>query len=1281
MLNLERKKTATLAFVFLTLAFAQVTRAQTEPLNLAWKPREDLNIILPPSVRIFETNGLLTDGAKVRAMYATVDLRDKNLKLRAVGSNTRRETTLESYHRNNAIFAINGGYFSSTKSESLLVSDGELIAPGPTNFTRGAFGLMNGKPGIVWPFATDSLKEIFHFSNPVDLKRDQTLKSKNNTFWHPSQAVGAGPVLIKSGKIRDTSLEEGFGASHLARHPRSAIGYINEYILIMMVVDGRQQSSAGATIKELAQMMYDVGCFEAVNLDGGGSSAMIAADEVVNVPADIPNGNRHSLRRNASALVLTEEISSPERKQILIDTDSEDYVEYGVWKSSNQVNYYGESASREAVANNTNKSIYSFANIKPDSFQLAAWWTIDSNNTNKAKYIFHHQGSADTLKADQASYSSNGRWNVLGRFFISNGDYLEVIASDKNKKLVTDAIRLVSLNSPGLQPPRGDLRIAVISDLNSGLGSAIYEWQVDSIMQRIPRQWRPDLVICGGDMVAGMGVSDTATLQKMWAGFDKHIVSPLRKNKLPFAFTIGNHDGLRSYPAEREALSEYWTDPAHQTGLEFLDQSHFPHFYSFRSGNTFFISWDASSSEITEENLAWVNAQLESKGAKNAKMRMVIGHLPIYSVAQERDSKGNVLENADALRKLLEKHNVKVYISGHQHAYYPGKRGGLQLLNCGAAGSGPRRWLSTDRQPVNTITIMDVFYQKDTIVYTTFDIKHRDASDMTAFDHKQLPSSINGVNGLLIRNDITVVQKAIGKFFPASNTDDTKDFGFVEAIIDRNTIAVKGTFNLPDKIANTKGSITLNTGKNTEDGEPMLSLAVKTKNKKVGTFSASLELTDGMTENLSVGGYYVDIKTETQRIYRAQLYPIQNTSPDKPQILSHNSRNVYGIRDSRGLYQFNWTACRDLDGDNVSYLYQLAADSTFKKIIFQQFTGRTTFVKRSERDLYRLMKDLGLGQIAKWHHRVIASDGLHQNVGTPQVVSFVKTQEAPTDLIEVEPEPFRFNGKIDVATGQGSGAVWDASGKLWLADYGGSLHIKTNDGRDASFSPLHEVTINNKTYSLKPINGIGLDLDGNILLGINRYLIKVDAHTGKGVAMWEVPEGKRAITTPRVNTKGEIYAMSLFAEDPNYVLKQSTTSPGTFELVRTITLPQRILARTFDMAADGLTLYFPDPGSPIIQKFVSTDGITYKRDENISSTAAGCNAIKILDKKLFATVRASGISGSTLHLRDENQKLMWTLPLNELDGAEARGMTISPDGNTIIICVWDKGGGFYRYTK
>src|SRR5690606_36336977 len=347
-----------------------------------------------------------------------------------------------------------------------------------------------------------------------------------------------------------------------------------------------------------------------------------------------------------------------------------------------------------------------------------------------AIYVVHHSSTADTIVFDQSNFSHTGKWQVLGNYLLNENDKLEILGGDKEGKLVTDAVRLVAAkNSPEL-PERGNVRIAVISDLNSGLGADDYEWQVDSIINRIPRLWKPDLVISGGDMVAGMGINDTVQLQKMWNGFDKHIAQPLRDSNIPFAFTLGNHDGPRSHPIERDFTRNYWNKPENKPGLDFVDATHFPNYYSFVKDDIFFVSWEASSSEITPENLEWMKEQFKTEEAKKAKLRFVMGHMPLYSSAQERDSPGNVLANPEELRKLLEENNVHTYISGHQHAYYPARRGALELLNTGAAGTGGRSWLSLDKNPINTITIMDVFYERDTIVYSTYNIKERNAADI-----------------------------------------------------------------------------------------------------------------------------------------------------------------------------------------------------------------------------------------------------------------------------------------------------------------------------------------------------------------------------------------------------------------------------------------------------------------------------------------------------------------------------------------------------------------------
>ncbi|MBC5994475.1 phosphodiester glycosidase family protein [Pontibacter cellulosilyticus] len=1277
---MKRAKLSLLVFLYLLLG-AYYSAAQAQKLNLNWEPRQDLNILLPASVRVFEANGKLSDGAKVRAVYATVYLKDPNLKLRAVGSNSVRQTTAEAYQQHQGILAINGGYFSATSSVSLLVADGETVAPGPQGkVTRGAFGLVNGKPEIVWPYAVGTENILYTYPTPNDATKGtpSATSSKGAQRWLANQAVGGGPVLVKAGKIRNTSLEEGFSGSHLARHPRTAIGYLNDSTILMMVVDGRQQASAGVTLDELAKMMHEVGCYEAVNLDGGGSSAMVAADEVVNIPVDKPEGNRYSLRKNASALVLSELVPRVQQEVLYFDTDSPNYSEHGLWKESNHANYYGKTPSRLASGGQKyNKAIYTLDEIERRRYQLASWWTVNSEtNTDKAAFVLHHGSKTDTLYQNQASHSTSGKWNVFGDFILGPGDYLELIGSGKEGKIVADAVRLVAHNDSPKLPVRGDIRIGIISDLNSGLGSANYEWQVDSIMNRMPRIWQPDLVVCGGDMVAGMGIKDTATLTKMWAGFDKHIAQPLRQANIPFAFTLGNHDGPRSYPLEQKAAAAYWNSPGKTPNLQFVDRSHFPFYYSFVKDGVFIVSWEASSAEITQENLAWLEKQFSTPEAKNAKLRFVLGHMPLYSVAQERDSKGNVLENPEKLRALLEKYKVHTYISGHHHAYYPGRRGKIELVNAGAAGTGPRGWLTMDSAPQNTVTIMDIFLEQDSITYTTYDIKTKAAKDMEQLDENALPAAIFGVNGHLLRRDVKVTDSATGIVIPQAGSKGT---GTLIAKAKGSKLSISGSYsNLEGKLT----GISLYKGRNTEAGTLLQTYSVKSKSKRSGNISATFEINEDLPELLSVGALYLQLHTtkQTDSAIRVQLYPEHNQAPSAPAFTSHNSRNTYAVRNTEALYQIKWEKATDPDGDFVDYTYQLASDNQFKNIHWSKSTGRVNHLKMQEQDWYKLLAKAAEGVPVSFYHRVIASDGKHIAYSPTTAVKLMKSNEPLEDFMEVPAPKYVFAGKLENADGAGYGAQWDKYGKLWLANYAGSLVIKQPDGTNASFSPLKAVSINGETYTLNPVNGIGIDADGNILVGRNRHLLKINAATGEGMAVWEAPAGMRAITTPRVNSKGEIYAMSLFAEDQNYVLKQSTTNPTTLDLIRTIALPDRILARTFDMTPDGLTLYFPNPGSPMIQKYSSKDGITYKREEDITSTAAGCNALKIsLDGSIYAAVRASGVVPSSFHFRDDKKKTMWTLPLPEVGGAEARGIGVSEDGKTLIFCSWDNGGGFYKY--
>ena len=79
------------------------------------------------------------------------------------------------------------------------------------------------------------------------------------------------------------------GSAHftLAPHPRTAVGLSRDRrTLLLVVADGRREGVPGLTLPELAAVMVEAGACTALNLDGGGSSALWLRDRIVNRPSD-----------------------------------------------------------------------------------------------------------------------------------------------------------------------------------------------------------------------------------------------------------------------------------------------------------------------------------------------------------------------------------------------------------------------------------------------------------------------------------------------------------------------------------------------------------------------------------------------------------------------------------------------------------------------------------------------------------------------------------------------------------------------------------------------------------------------------------------------------------------------------------------------------------------------------------------------------------------------------------------------------------------------------------
>jgi hypothetical protein len=108
----------------------------------------------------------------------------------------------------------------------------------------------------------------------------------------PGDLLQAGPLLVRNGQVIGGD-EEGFSASASqfdsditeGRHPRAALGYDGD-CLIAVVCEGRASDEAGLTIGELARAMVEFGAREALNLDGGGSTSLVCAGRLRNIPRE-----------------------------------------------------------------------------------------------------------------------------------------------------------------------------------------------------------------------------------------------------------------------------------------------------------------------------------------------------------------------------------------------------------------------------------------------------------------------------------------------------------------------------------------------------------------------------------------------------------------------------------------------------------------------------------------------------------------------------------------------------------------------------------------------------------------------------------------------------------------------------------------------------------------------------------------------------------------------------------------------------------------------------------
>lgn len=183
---------------------------------------------------------------------------------------------------NDALIAINGGGFEDPNFNSngadplgITFSGGKLITSKTWRGTGGLIGF------------TEDNKLVL---GKMTVKQAQEMKVRDGVTF--------GPFLIINGKKSTILGNGGWGTA-----PRTAIGQRKDGIVLFLVIDGRTVTKPGANMNDLIEIMENYGAYNAANLDGGTSSAMVVNGEIINDPID--STGAHRTRFISTGFILT----------------------------------------------------------------------------------------------------------------------------------------------------------------------------------------------------------------------------------------------------------------------------------------------------------------------------------------------------------------------------------------------------------------------------------------------------------------------------------------------------------------------------------------------------------------------------------------------------------------------------------------------------------------------------------------------------------------------------------------------------------------------------------------------------------------------------------------------------------------------------------------------------------------------------------------------------------------------------------------------------------------
>ncbi|MFW5645127.1 MAG: phosphodiester glycosidase family protein, partial [Bacteroidota bacterium] len=440
-------------YIILILTFP--AHALTQPL-LEWKSLDSLNKKIPDGIEIFKAAGNI-EGDTVTAYYSITDISRGDLVFYPLYSEyNQKPGKYFSESPEDIVLITNGGYFGTNVSYSLVINNYNTLVPNTRavnrshnndNYlyypTRSAFGVdpnLNAEATYIYTFSNNNQTYSYPEPSPnttenLPLPQPTPEYPEGGETWNVSEAIGGGPLLIQDSVINTNYTPELFPVDITGSiAPRTAIGVRGDGQVINLVIDGRQDHSKGVSLHTLSEILLELGCINAINLDGGGSSVFSVYDEVINKPSD---GNPRYIPSVVSIkkafMLRNNDPAYFNRLQIPLDSLENKRIP----------------ETKTLIFDKGETGVYSFKDILPAEYRLEFYNNSESeyNYSDSIELIFFlSPGREDTLYLNQDSLTRNHFVNIGSRQ-LSPRDSLKITNKSTDGYLHLDVLRLIKTGS------------------------------------------------------------------------------------------------------------------------------------------------------------------------------------------------------------------------------------------------------------------------------------------------------------------------------------------------------------------------------------------------------------------------------------------------------------------------------------------------------------------------------------------------------------------------------------------------------------------------------------------------------------------------------------------------------------------------------------------------------------------------------------------------------------------------------------------------------------------